>query len=715
MTTPALRLRVGTRPSPLALHQTRFVAAHLATWLPEAALEEVVRTSPGDRDRVTDLRTSPPDFFTRDLDDALRGGDIDVAVHSAKDLPDPVPDGIDWCWLPWLEDNRDVLVVPRGQTLTNLPSAPRIGVSSERREAYCRRRFPDGRQMPIRGNIEERLAQLDAGQFDLVIMAAAALHRLGLSDRIAATIPTCELAAPDGQGALAITFRAEDPTFLRLRSLFVKAVTFAGAGAGSVGECTLWTMRALQRADVCLYDALIDPTILQFLQAGARRVDVGKRSGRRSPGQPEINRQLVQYARQGWRVVRLKGGDPGVFGRLAEEVEALDALHLPYRVIPGVSSINTVSTGTGMLLTRRGLSRGFTAITPRLCGGALGPVDAPARAALPIVVLMGVGVIDRIASELRAEGLAGDTPAAVVFGAGTDEEAIIEGTLETLAARLAAMPQDRSEERHPGMLIVGDVVRYRYRREWGALEGQRVLLTSSEALQDHAADLVNDFGGQPVQRPLIRLDVDTGAAPWIARLKEFDWVTLTSPSAVRCLLPLLRDATADLRRLPRLMVAGAGTNRELMRHGLHADLVPAGRFSAEALVEAARAAVRPGERILRLRSDKAGPDLAEALRGLGAQVEDVVLYGNTRIGYGRMPGFDAVFFASTSAVEAFEALWGLEPLQGATVVAIGKPTVTALEARHVRVDLVGPEATVEESLNALARWVVRRRLIDAGE
>jgi uroporphyrinogen III methyltransferase/synthase len=700
--------RIGTRSSRLAQWQTASVIEHLRALLPGQPAELVALSSPGDRDLATDLRASPPDFFTRDLDDALRAGAVDAAVHSAKDLPSPMPDDIDWCWLPWHEDPRDVLVCARGRTVAELPSAPRVGISSARRDAWCQTRFPAAKLLPIRGTIEQRLAQLDAGAYDFVIMAAAALKRLGLADRISEWIDPAELPPPEGQGVLALTFRAGDARFLRLRSLFVKAVTLAGAGAGSAGECTQWTVRALQHADVCLYDALLDPNVLEFLPPGAQRVDVGKRFGRPSPRQADICRQLTLFARQGRRIVRLKGGDPGIFGRLAEELDALDALHLPYRVIPGVSSIQTATTGTGMLLTRRGLSRGFTAITPRLQGGGLAPVDAAARAALPIVILMGLHALDPMLEDLRRDGRPGTTPAAVVYGAGTDAERIVEATLATLRAQLAASGE--ADDGLPGLLIVGEVAPFRHQRGWGALEGRRILLTGSEALQDASADLVHDYGGIPVQRPLVRLVAAEAAAEALHRLAMFDWVTVTSPSAVRCLMQLVRREGLDLRRLPRFMAAGAGTARALARHHLAADLVPPGKFSAESLLASARGVVGAGQRVLRLRSDKAGPSLAEALRQLGAEVEDVVLYRNEPIRYERLPGFDAVFFASASAVEAFEESWGLAPLAGKTVVAIGKPTQDALDARAVPVDLVGPEATVEASLSALAALCVRRRL-----
>jgi len=287
--------------------------------------EEAPASSPGDRDRTLDLSESPPDFFTRDLDDQLLAGGIDCAVHSAKDVPDPLRQGLDGCWLPWREDPRDALVRPAGWGLDTLPRDARIGVSSGRRSAYCRARFPQARLAPVRGDIPDRLLQLDRGDYDLLVLAGAALNRLGMRARVTEWIPVEELPPPDGQGFLALTFRAGDPRFLALRALFVKSVTFAAAGTGSAGACTLDAVRALRRADVCLYDARIGRDLLDLLPATARRIAVGKRCGEHSLPQETITGEIIRYARRGLRVVRLKGGDPGIFGRLAEETAALDA------------------------------------------------------------------------------------------------------------------------------------------------------------------------------------------------------------------------------------------------------------------------------------------------------------------------------------------------------------------------------------------------------
>ena len=730
MSASSVIFKVGTRSSKLAVHQTRSAVDQLDALLQGTGWtatsgrgrdevgtsqgltppggqrppkwEVLPLSSPGDRDQVMDLRQSPLDFFTRDLDEKIRAGELDCAIHSAKDVPEPIGEGLDWFWLPWREDTRDALIRPRGRDVAGMPPDGRIGVSSERREAYCRARFPAARQVPIRGTIEDRLRQLDNGDYDLIIMAGAALNRLGLEDRITEWIPESELPAPDGQGSLAITFRSGDERFLKLRRLFVKSVTFAAAGAGSAGACTLESLAALQRCDVCLHDTLFGHELMDLLPPTVKFIDVGKRAGAHSVPQSQTTYMITQYARRGLKVVRLKGGDPGIFGRLAEEVEAMDGLGLPYRVIPGVTSLSAATSGTGMLLTRRGVSRGFTVMTPRKEGGSVGSVAADVRMDLPIVFFMATAVAGEVARQLIGEGKSPQTPAAVVYGAGSDQSRVVTGTLATI--------EDRIKEAGCGMaglIIVGEAVKYRYTQS-GALGGRHVLLTSSDSLQEKAAALVNDFGGIPVCRPLIRLVTTNDALAHIRQLDRFDWIVLTSPSAVRCFGELLRKADVDLRSVPKLVSCGGGTSQEMRTLGLRADIEPDSDFSANGLLKTVKQRILPGTRILRLRSDKAGPDLAEALRAMGAVVEDCLLYRNEPILHPEQPAFDDVFFASASAVEVFEQQWGLKSLAGRFVVAIGKPTLSALARRGVVADLVPPEATVESSIESLALHYVRR-------
>ena len=690
--------KVGTRGSRLAMVQTQDALDKLALLFSGIGFDVVPVETPGDRDLTTDLRQSPGDFFTRDLDDALRGGRIDLAVHSAKDLPVPVPADLDWFWLPWREDPRDAWVLPPGRSWADLPEAPVVGVSSERREACCKARFPHAVMKPIRGTILSRLEQLDAGAFDALLMAGAALNRLGLAGRITEWISLSDLPVPEGQGFLAVTFRAGDPLWTRLRSYFVKSVRFVGAGVGSADYCTWGGVNDLRQADVCLYDVLMDDTLLSFLPARAERVFVGKRCGDHAVKQPEITSLIAHYVRQGKRVVRLKGGDPGLFGRLAEETDELDRLALPYRVRAGVSALTVATTGTGMLLTRRGVSRGFTALTPRAEGGAVAGVALDVRKRLPLVLFMSIKVARDMARQLLAEGWDEATPAAIVFNAGADDEA----SFRTRVGALRDGSADAFETDAPGLLVIGSAAAGAFRRDTGALRGCRVLVTCSEALLEKAATRIIDFGGVPLLRPLIRLSPCAAAEEAVARLASYDWAVLTSPSAVHFFMWVVRSAGLDLRRLPRLMACGPGSVAAFESYGLLPELSPPMDYSAEGLAALLREHDFTGRRVLRLRSEKAGPLLADVLRQKGAAVDDVQLYVNQAVSYPALPEFDAVFFASASAVDAFMAQAPQGALEGKTVVTIGKPTSAALAAFGRAPDVIASEATVEGAVAALA-------------
>ena len=519
-----IKVLVGARGSPLSVVQTKDALAELHKILPaiEFNLREV--STPGDRDKRKDLRISPADFFTKDLDDALLTGKIDFAVHSAKDLPDPMPEGIDWFWLPWSEDARDVIIMPETEkrrsgelarrsksksnlklSIVNCQLPICIGVSSARREEYCRKRFPDAELFPVRGNIEARIAQLDAGKFDMLIMAAAGLNRLGLDNRISEYIPLNELLPPEGQGFLAVTFRENDRFFCEVRKLFVKAAVFAGAGPGDANLATVETVNALKNCEICLYDALISCELLKNLPHHTKAVYVGKRMSAHGSSQQEINALIAKFARQGKRIVRLKGGDPTIFGRLAEETETLDGLSLPYRVIPGVSSMNAVGV-TGLMLTRRGLSRGFSVMTPRKSGSSkFEHVSKEERLAFPSVFFMGLSETANIAKSLIKDGCRKDEPAAVVLSAGNESaQEIISGSLGEFACSVIKIPGGES----PGIFIVGENANPKYvLKKNGALAGKKILLTCSESIMDKAADEIYDFGGIPIRMPMIKLEV----------------------------------------------------------------------------------------------------------------------------------------------------------------------------------------------------------------
>lgn len=655
------------------------------------------------------MRISDQDFFTRDLDDAVIESKIDFAVHSAKDLPENVREDLDWFWLPWREDPRDVLIFRKGENISSI-SEPLIGVSSERREKYSLARFPKGELKPIRGNIEDRIRQLDDGDYDVLVMAAAGLLRLGLEDRINEYISLEELPPPEGQGYLALTFRKGDKFFETLRKFFAKSVVLAGSGPGNPQYITVEAVNALKNCDICLYDALSPDELLDHLPASARAVYVGKRQGMHSMSQDEICSLIVDYARQGKKVVRLKGGDPGIFGRLGEEIDALDKYSLPYRVIPGISSLNAATTGTGLLLTRRGTSRGFSAMTPRRSGSKeFEKIASDEMASFPTAFFMGVSELPNIVKSLIENGRPENESAAVVFSAGTSSEKIVCSTLSNIAEDAKA-ERDNSQ---PGIFIVGENAhsKFLYKNN-GALCGEKILLTCGEAVMGKAAMTVFDYGGKPVCRPLIKLKPNLSAKEALQDLSDYNWLVATSPSAARCLMTLMEKFNIDLRELPKIMVCGPGTAEEFINCGIYPFAEPDDNFGAKGLVEKAAKRFWNNDKILRLKSDLAKPGelLFEDLK-IPLEITDCELYSNEIIEYDSTPEFDSVVFASASAVNAFAENWGIEILNGKNAAVIGKPTLNALETANAKCNIIlSPVATIEETIKALALEKITRMI-----
>jgi len=670
---------VGARGSALSRAQTAGALDFLRVRFPGTDYCVVTVETPGDRDLTTPIEKSAPDFFTRDLDEAVRDGRIDFAIHSAKDLSPKIADDLDWFWLPERADPRDCWVVrPRqarpsraGVAALVAAGSFKIGVSSERRAAFAKKVCPKAKLLPIRGSIDSRIQQLRDGRYDAVLMALAGITRLygGTPPGVELIpIPIEELTPPEAQGYLAVVFRAGDARLMAMRAHFVKAVRFVSAGVGDAGLCTVQGVRDLEEADVVLADELLGAGLVGRDKRGPSRcgsgrdsrvIDVGKRCGAHSMKQAEITQLICDEARKGRRVVRLKGGDAGLFGRLAEETDALTALQIPFVVRPGVSALVAATTGTGLLLTRRGESRGFTAYTPRSTGTET-----------PQVAFMATRMAADEARRLVHGGWPKATPCAFVFDAAGPREEVRTATLGTVRKILPAKEEDR-----PGLFVVGRAAAGGWPR-LGLLAGRRVLVTCSDAVQARAMTAVEDLGGRPVRWPLIELCATRTFGDEVA---EYDAIVLTSPSSVRM---FFANCTCDLRRLGAFYTCGAGTDAELRRHGIASDVVPASDFSAAGLIAEIKKLDLHGKRVLRLRSAKAGADVARALRRAGAKVDDVVLYENRACAPEEaLPPFDDVFFASASAVVSFLARYGARALRGKGVLVMGGPTRAALPKR----------------------------------
>jgi len=284
---------------------------------------------------------------------------------------------------------------------------------------------------------------------------------------------------------------------------FIKRVLFIGAGIGSYDYITVRGMELLKYADVCLHDSLIDPKILNLLPEHAKIINVGKRCRKHSAEQVEINKLIVDYARRGLRVIRLKSGDPSIFGRLAEEAEYLSKNSIPFEIVPGISCINAAST-SGVVLTKRRLNRGFTAMSPIKHGGEFKNINWEERKKLPIVLFMSVRVVDKVCKNLIDEGLSENTRATMIFNIGHKNEIVIKGNLRSIASKVKLYTRNK-DQIPPGLFIVGDIYQIND-TPYSDLWRRRILVIGEETERENIGIRLSDVGAKVVYYDFPPLD-----------------------------------------------------------------------------------------------------------------------------------------------------------------------------------------------------------------
>jgi uroporphyrinogen III methyltransferase/synthase len=496
-------------------------------------------------------------------------------------------------------------------------------------------------------------------------------------------------------------------------------VYLVGAGPGDPGLLTVRGRDLLARCDAIAADALANPAIV----AEARRAnpgvevhDVGKRGGSGdSASQAAINDLLVRLARDGKRVVRLKGGDPLVFGRGSEEAQALAAAGIPFEIVPGVTAGVAAPAYAGIPVTHRGVATSVTFVT-----GHEDPAKpdtqtdwaALARAGGTIVLYMGVKTLPRIAAALVAGGMRADTPAAAVQWGTHARQRTVVATLATLSDEIG-----RAGLGAPVITVIGAVVGLRGEIAWFdrlPLFGRRVVVTRASAQASGLRDALAARGAEVLELPALRVEPLAGAplAAAVGRLADYQWIVLTSQNAVALLWDALRAAALDARALARLRIAcvGATTSDALLARGLAADVVPA-RFVAEAVLDAlaARTDVR-GARVLYVAAEGARAVLPDGMRALGCTVDVVTAYRTVTDGAGAEElraalargAVDAVTFASASAVRGYVDAVGAELARRAPAATIGPVTTEA--ARSAAIPIAAEAATA--SIDALVAAVV---------
>ena len=465
-------------------------------------------------------------------------------------------------------------------------------------------------------------------------------------------------------------------------------VSLVGAGPGDPELLTLAAARRLVEADVVLHDALVPEAILA-LATRALRVSVGKRARRPSMEQARISALLVRLARRERRVVRLKGGDPFVFGRGGEEAEALAEAGIPFEVVPGVTAGVAAPAYAGIPVTHRGLAGAVAFVTGF---SAESDVDMDALAAFPgtLVFYMGVRTLPQIAERLIAGGRNPDEPAAVVERGTFPDQRTIVATLAQIATRAAD-----AQVRAPSITIVGPVAAL-HAKLGGPLAGRTIAVTRAREQASGLASRLQALGARVVLAPAIRTEPLDAALPDLA---GFDLLCLTSPTGVSRLFELVRDA----RELagPRIAAIGPGTAAALRAGGIEPDIVPA-RSNAEGLVEAlSEVDVR---RALIARAQDGRDVLPDALRDRGAEVELLALYRTIAepLSDGdRDAALDAdlLVFASSSAVKAFHEAAGT--FGESSIASIGPATTATIRELGGEVLIEASEHTPDGLIGAI--------------
>ncbi|NEO85635.1 MAG: uroporphyrinogen-III C-methyltransferase [Spirulina sp. SIO3F2] len=492
-------------------------------------------------------------------------------------------------------------------------------------------------------------------------------------------------------------------------------VYFIGAGVGA-RTITLQGFEALKQADVAIYDALVDATLLAHVPDDCLQIPVGKRGGQKSTPQAEINRLLIAYAQQGQTVVRLKSGDGMIFGRIREEIEALRMVPCTWTIVPGVSSALAAPALAGIPLTDKVLSQGFGVFT----GHNLDALDWDAIARLEtLVFLMASRNLPEILQRLQANGKAAETAIAIIRQAGCADQQLWSGTLTDILDATAGIRLS------PCIVVIGEVVTLQQTLS-GPLAGQTILVTRAASQASAFTQMLRAQGATVIDLPALEI---TPPSSWaaldeaIAQLEQFDWLILTSANGVNYFFERLHAAGKDSRALGgvKIAVVGKKTAKVLGNYHLSPDFIPP-NYVADSLVEAFPESLT-GKKILFPRVETGGRELLmQELTAQGAQLTEVPAYQSgcpeaiapaaaEALDQGQA---DIITFASSKTVKNVQHLLtqvsGLDSqLPNVCLASIGPQTSVTCQDCFGRVDLEAKEYTLEGLTAAMITWVSQQR------
>ena len=493
-------------------------------------------------------------------------------------------------------------------------------------------------------------------------------------------------------------------------------VCLVGAGPGDPGLISVKGLECIKKAEVIIYDRLLDEQLLDSASPAAERIYVGKMAGEHTKPQDEINMLLVAKAREGKTVVRLKGGDPFVLGRGGEEAESLAQNKIAFEVVPGITSAVAVPAYAGIPVTHRGMASSFTVITGHEAPGKDNSNlnwGKLASGVDTLVFLMGMKNLPEIVSKLREHGRPIGTPVAVIKQGTKPEQVTVTGTLEDIVAKVQ---QHRLAP--PAIIIVGEVVKLRERLRWfdnRPLFGKRVLVTRARHQASALSRLLTERGAQPVELPAIDIrpvadlkELDRA----IFNLKQYHWIVFTSTNGVDAFWQRLHTLKLDSRAFSTLKIGAIGpaTAQALETSGIVPDYVPE-VYTSEGIIAGLENQNVAGQRFLLPRADIADKELVEGICRLGAMVDEIIAYRTTpateaitqakqMIVSGKI---DVITFTSSSTVSNLMAVFGKEPVtvNGARVACIGPKTAETASKFGLSVDIMAKEQTIPGLVTAI--------------
>ncbi|MBM7855574.1 uroporphyrinogen III methyltransferase/synthase [Desulfohalotomaculum tongense] len=499
-------------------------------------------------------------------------------------------------------------------------------------------------------------------------------------------------------------------------------VYLVGAGPGDPGLITVKGLDCIKKADVLVYDRLASSRLLAYARPEAQRIYVGKSPDRHAMKQHEINQLLVDKAKEGYVVTRLKGGDPFVFGRGGEEAETLVENGIKFEVVPGITSAVAVPAYAGIPVTHRDATSSFAVIT-----GNEDPAkeesniawDKIATGIGTLVFLMGMSNLSRICDKLVQHGRSPDTPVALVRWGTRPEQRTLVGTLDNIAEKA-----EKAEFKNPAVIVVGEVVKLRDKLSWfenKKLFGKRVLVTRSREQASALSRRIEELGGEPYEFPTIEVTEPEDYSPLdsaINQLPSYQWVVFTSVNGVKYFFNRLKVLNKDIRDLRGVKICAIGpkTRESLEAYGLLVDYVP-GEYRAEQIIAGLSGRVRPGDRVLLPRADIARKVLPRALAEMGARVDEVTTY-KTVLGAGdagkliemlQRKELHVLTFTSSSTVRNFVKLLNADNLQqllkDVVVASIGPITSSTARELGIEVTVEAEEYTINGLVEAVLKAV----------